>query len=481
MKLSLKDYQGVHFSFNILALYLNRLLIQFGFGVVGIFQVIFLFEKFDSSVSAVALVYALMFILTLVFTPLSAMLIASIGMKRMMMFAMPFAFLIILSMLLWDHNPILALVGFVFSLVIYKALYWVPYHVDFAKFTDKKTRGRQMSVLLAVSAAIGVITPVVGGFVIMSVGFNSLFVISLGILIFAIAPLFFIDNKKERYSYGYFETFSELLHKKNRPLLLGYFGDGAQTGVTAIVWPIFIFLLLKGEFFVVGVVSSLTILLIMTIRFFVGDLLDRWNKKRVLAIGSILNTTGWIAKLFIETGFQVFAFDAYHKMGRAVNRISVDATTYDQAADNGHYVDEFTVLKEVSVSIGKVAMLTLIAAVVLFFDLKVNNNDKPIELTTINESSPNVHIITLSEDGFEPKDITINVGDTITFRNNLNKPFWPASNLHPSHAIYPEFDPLELIEPGREWSFQFMRLGSWNYHDHIRSYYRGTITVESEE
>ena len=371
MKLSLKDYQGIHFSFNILALYLNRILIQLGFGVVGIFQVIFIFEKFGSSVSAVALMYAMMFFLTIVLTPLSAMLISSIGMKRMMMVAMPFAFSINLALLFWDRNPVYAIAWFLFSIAVYKALYWVPYHVDFAKFTNKKTRGRQMSVLLAVSAGIGVVTPVIGGFVIMSVGFNSLFLVSLGILSFAIVPLFFIDNKAERYSYGYFETFKELLHKKNRALFLGYLGDGAQTGVTAVVWPIFIFLLLKGEFLIVGVVSSITILLIMAIRFFVGDLLDRWNKKRVLTIGLILNTTGWIIKLFIETGFQVFLFDTYHKMGRAVNRLSIDATTYDQASDNGHYVDEFTVLKEISVNIGKILMLVTIAVVVLFFNLKV--------------------------------------------------------------------------------------------------------------
>ncbi len=370
MKLSLKDYQGVHFSFNILALYLNRILIQLGFGVVGIFQVIFIFEKLDSSVSLVALLYAAMFLLTIIFTPLSAMLISSIGMKRMMMMAMPFAFSINLALLFWNSNPLYAVIGFVFSLSIYKAFYWVPYHVDFSKFTNKKTRGRQMSVLLAVSAMIGVVTPIIGGLVIISVGFDNLFLVSLGVLAFAIIPLFFIDNKEERYSFGYFETFRELLHKKNRALFLGYLGDGAQTGVSAVIWPIFIFLLLNGEFFIVGAVSSITILLIMAVRFFVGDLLDRWNKKRVLTIGSILNTTGWIIKLFIETGFQVFLFDTYHKMGRAVNRISVDATTYDQASDNGHYVDEFTVLKEVSVSVGKILMLLMIAVVVLFFSLK---------------------------------------------------------------------------------------------------------------
>lgn len=371
MKLSLKDYQGVHFSFNVLSLYFNRLLVQFGFGIVGIFEVIFVFGKLNSSVSSVALAYGSMFFLTILLTPLSAMLISSVGMKRMMMLAMPFAFGNILALFLWDFNPMLALTGLIISVSIYKALYWVPYHVDFAKFTDKKTRGRQISVLLAVSSALGIIMPFAGGIIISSAGFDNLFIIALGILSLAVVPLFFIRDKEEAYSYGYIETFKELLSKKNRPLFLGYIGDGAQSGVTIIVWPIFIFLLLKGEFFIIGVVSSLTVLLIVALRFFVGDLIDRWDKKRVLVLTSILNTTGWIVKLFIETGFQVFLFDTYHKMGRAANRISVDATTYDQAVDNGHYVDEFTVLKELSVNMGRGCMLLLIAVVILSFDIKV--------------------------------------------------------------------------------------------------------------
>ncbi len=371
MKLGLKDYQGVHFSFNILALYLNRILILLGIGIIGLFEIIFLFGKFNQSVSKVVIIFIAIFALTIILTPLSARLISVLGMKRMMMFAMPFLFGEVLSMLLWDRNPLYALTGFIFSIALFKALYWVPYHVDFAKFTDKKTRGRQMSILLAVFQTIGIMVPLFGGFIIATYGFNNLFIISLGILLFAVIPLFFLREQYEKFSFGYFETFRRLFSKENRSLLIGYTADGAQSGVTVIIWPIFIFLLLKGKFLAVGVVSSITIFLIVVVRFFIGDLLDRWNKKRVVTIGSILNTTGWIIKLFIESSFQVFLFDTYHKMGRAVNRLSVDATTYDVAADNGHYVDEFTVLKEISVMIGYVLMLALISVMVLFFSLKI--------------------------------------------------------------------------------------------------------------
>ena len=86
-------------------------------------------------------------------------------------------------------------------------------------------------------------------------------------------------------------------------------------------------------------------------------------------------------------------------------------------------------------------------------------------------------VIVLTDVGYEPSDVTISVGTTITFTTTRDTFHWPASNLHPNHTIYPEFDPLAPVPPEENWSFTFDKAGKWNFHDHLRSYYRGTITV----
>ena len=91
------------------------------------------------------------------------------------------------------------------------------------------------------------------------------------------------------------------------------------------------------------------------------------------------------------------------------------------------------------------------------------------------------YVVELREEGFYPKEITIGKGDTIQFTTIRTKLFWPASNLHPSHTIYPEFDPNEPIDPNNSWSFQFDRVGEWRYHDHLAPYYTGTIIVLDKE
>ena len=97
--------------------------------------------------------------------------------------------------------------------------------------------------------------------------------------------------------------------------------------------------------------------------------------------------------------------------------------------------------------------------------------------TTVKQTvQTSVHVV-LKESGFDPREVTIIQGGTVTFSSTMGKPYRPASNLHPTHGLYPDFDPRRPLEPEEEWSFTFDRLGEHNFHDHIRSYFVGVIHV----
>jgi len=92
-------------------------------------------------------------------------------------------------------------------------------------------------------------------------------------------------------------------------------------------------------------------------------------------------------------------------------------------------------------------------------------------------SIPEKNTITLKDDGFHPRTLTIKVGETVTFKNNRAKYYWPASDFHPTHNDYPDFDPKEPIQPKATWSYTFSEPGTYNYHDHLAAYYFGMIVV----
>lgn len=109
-------------------------------------------------------------------------------------------------------------------------------------------------------------------------------------------------------------------------------------------------------------------------------------------------------------------------------------------------------------------------------------NTSPKTTTTKNNDRADTAdvVVILTPDGYEPAEFTIPVNTTVTFKSTTGKPHWPASNLHPTHDIYSEFDPKRPLEPDEAWSFTFDQVGRWNFHDHIRAYYTGTVYVSED-
>lgn len=100
---------------------------------------------------------------------------------------------------------------------------------------------------------------------------------------------------------------------------------------------------------------------------------------------------------------------------------------------------------------------------------------------TINNIDKKEIIIKYTESGFIPSKINITKGQTISFINNSNKSFWPASNDHPTHTIYPEFDSKTPISPGNKFIFTFDKIGTWGFHNHLEPSQTGTITVTAKK
>lgn len=96
------------------------------------------------------------------------------------------------------------------------------------------------------------------------------------------------------------------------------------------------------------------------------------------------------------------------------------------------------------------------------------------------EAGPNLspqHVISMTREGFGPSEIEIRRGDIVQWVNNDSVDHWPASDLHPTHGIYPEFDPQQPIPPGASWSFKFEKSGTWRMHDHLKPLWRGLVHV----
>jgi plastocyanin len=97
------------------------------------------------------------------------------------------------------------------------------------------------------------------------------------------------------------------------------------------------------------------------------------------------------------------------------------------------------------------------------------NEDKDVISGTAN--------ISITANGFNPKEIKITKGTKVVFTNNDTAQHWPASNPHPLHTLYPGFDALKGLAQGETYTFTFDKVGNWGYHDHLNPSVHGEIKV----
>src|SRR3989344_1254477 len=98
--------------------------------------------------------------------------------------------------------------------------------------------------------------------------------------------------------------------------------------------------------------------------------------------------------------------------------------------------------------------------------------------------------ILMSADGFDPDTVVVDPGQSVTFLSMDNASHWPASNIHPTHTLYPGsdvrncetgnntgFDACHGLAKGESYTFTFKDPGSWGFHDHLHPTLTGSVTV----
>ncbi|HLC45999.1 MAG TPA: hypothetical protein VJI67_03960, partial [archaeon] len=83
----------------------------------------------------------------------------------------------------------------------------------------------------------------------------------------------------------------------------------------------------------------------------------------------------------------------------------------------------------------------------------------------------------MTSNGFEPFEIVVDSDSAVVFENADVKDHWPASNFHPTHDLYPEFDPKKPISAGESWEFQPSMTGTFRFHDHLFPEFNGNLVV----
>ncbi|MBI3336567.1 hypothetical protein HYZ98_03320 [Candidatus Peregrinibacteria bacterium] len=87
-------------------------------------------------------------------------------------------------------------------------------------------------------------------------------------------------------------------------------------------------------------------------------------------------------------------------------------------------------------------------------------------------------LIRLTGQSFDPTKVTISAGETVTWINETEELFWPASDVHPTHELLPVFDAKRPLQRSQTFSFTFTEPGDWTFHDHLSPWATGVVHVK---
>lgn len=368
-----------------LSIMIGRMILRVSVALLGLFLPIFLYNMFEKNVSYVIVYYIISHSLYALFVATGCKYIMNkIGFRRSIIIssvvgAIYYTTFYFISKIhettafeFSFSNPIFLLFIFnLFFIVLWRIVFWTPVHTDMAKFTDKKNRGRELGTFEALTYFINALGPIFAGWVIVNYNYDVLFIIAILLFLISVIPFSQMPHTHERFSWGVLQTWRKFFHKKRRRTVVAYMGNGAETVVDAVVWPIFIFELLKGNFLEVGAISSLIVVVTIFLQLLAGKYTDKLNKDRMLHWGSAFYAIGWIVKAFISTALQVFFVSTLHNFSRIFSRTPFETIMYERAVEQGHYIDEYAVIHEMAIQIGKVAVLVIILSALNFASLPV--------------------------------------------------------------------------------------------------------------
>jgi MFS family permease len=332
----------------------------FALSMISLFEPIYLF-KLGFSIPQILLFFISVYLIFFFIIPLSGKIINYFGFEHSIFLSIPFCILYFLSLYLISFYSFFIFIAPVF-LVIYKMLYWPSYHANFAKYGIKEQIGKEIGALKIIGLLIGVIGPFIGGLIIASFGFNVLFIIVSCILFVSIIPLFTTKEKFISQKFSYKDCFKRLFSKENKKNMWKFIGIGEEL-INLVLWPIFIFLIIKN-YSILGGVVSLSILVSVFATFYIGYSFDNGNGKRILRKSLFPYFIFWIIRGFIKNISGIFIIELFARIFRSGIFIPLTAHTYKMANQYGTL--KYAIFFEQSLTIGKIS-IALIAFLLFTF------------------------------------------------------------------------------------------------------------------
>ncbi len=289
-------------------------------------------------------------------------LITRIGYRQSMLMGF-ILFAIFLSLLYIEANPGWSLLVAAFINGLETNLFWNSYNTLISKFTLKRHMGQDLGLINFFLQLSQAIAPALGGLLVVSFGFQSLFLVGLvGVMICLIFVLQ-LQLKKERDTISWKEFLSWIQEKSFLRLAISqagrYFNDA-----TLVFWPLYIFLIL-GAVDRVGFLYTFSLFLAMIVSFGVGFYIDNHHNKKPFYISGGVLSILWLLRSQVVSFWQIAIIDTFDKLSANFYAVYYDAIAIKRG--KGSQALSYFVYRELIVSVIAIIFWLAVGGLFLIF------------------------------------------------------------------------------------------------------------------
>ncbi|MFH2028907.1 MAG: MFS transporter [Nanoarchaeota archaeon] len=340
--------------------YIAIAIMSFGEALISIFVPIYFF-KLGYNIPEIIGFY---FINSLSFVLLSffgAKIVSKIGINHSILASIPFLIAYYIGLKFISSQPTLFFI-LPIILAINMIFYNYGYHLNFVTNANKKEIGKEMSFMRAASMVMYTIAPFIGG-ILAYYNFALLYLAGSIIVILAAIPLIMTKDKSKRLRFSSKDIFKSIFSKKDKGTILSFAGYAIESIIGRIIWPIFLIIILFTTE-KTGFTIMLSTLLSIMVFYLIGYLTDTYNKMKLLKIGTLLYSIGWLIRIFADSFYKIIIVDSYKNITEKILGIPWGAHCYELADKKGQF--RFIVTREIVFNLTRVFFLPILIAVFIF-------------------------------------------------------------------------------------------------------------------
>lgn len=308
-------------------IYISMVFRSLALSLIGIFVPVFLI-KTGYGISGVAVFYLMYFASRTVWNVVAGYAVARLGPKHSILLSYLFqifaaAAFMTLQIFHWPLIvPALLWAGSV-------SLFHIAFHVDFSKVKHSEHGGKEIGYVHIMERIGGAIGPFVGGVLATLVGPQLLFLIAILVLLIGVVPLFRTAEPVKTHQHLDFRSLPVYKLKRD---IFSYIAFMTESNLIVVLWPIFltIFVVTENTYAVVGILSSLGILVSLAGAYFIGEVIDDRKGGLLLKYASVANAGLYCMRPFALSLMPVLAINIGAELISVCRKLPFTKGVYDR-------------------------------------------------------------------------------------------------------------------------------------------------------